>query len=99
MQKVRLLAAQPADAPTRRSAFVDFGSLDASASALKLSGTSLLGRVLAINYSGRQEPPASSKPKRSEGYLARRKEKREAKLKERGAFTESSPFKKARPAA
>ena len=92
-QKVHMLPVMR-EAPERRAAFVDFIKLEASAAAVKLSGTQLLDRTITVSYSDRQKQEGGGNKKRSDTYLARRKEKREAKLKESGAFQTTSPFAK-----
>ena len=76
IQKVTLLPPKAED-PTMRSGFVDFQSLEASTAAIKLNNTSLLGRVLTLNFSARARPPSSG-GRRSTEAKRRRKEKRES---------------------
>ena len=86
MHKVHLMPARE----ERCAAFVDFEKREGSAAAVKLSGTSLLGRVLTLSYSERAVPIKAGNKKRSEAYLARRKEKREAKNSKKAASGEAA---------
>jgi RNA recognition motif-containing protein len=75
IQKVRLLPPRQSE-PDQRCCFVDFQTLEASASALKLSGRTLLGRALTLSYSHKPQPPGSG-GRRSLEAKKRRKAKRE----------------------
>jgi RNA recognition motif-containing protein len=75
IQKVTLLPLRES-LPEQRCGFVDFQSLEASAEAIKLSGSTLLGRMLTIAYSVKAKPPSSG-GRRSQEAKKRRKERRE----------------------
>ena len=79
IQKVRLLPPHVAE-PDKRSGFVDFQSLDASAAAVKLSGTALIGghntRQVTVGFSLKAAPPSGG-GRRSQEAKRRRRAKRD----------------------
>jgi RNA recognition motif-containing protein len=61
--------------------------LESSAAAVKLNGTSILGRIVTIAYSSKSKPPSSSGRRSSEAKIKRRA-KREEQLKRMHASAE-----------